>query len=199
MEEEERSPQEILSAVVARAMEAKYELCVENKGIVDAPPLLIGELPNGDGFLMPDLLEGHPTDSLPLMLGALGEGMANRMENDGSVRWKWLAYVVEGYAKPATELPTEWERGDYETEYKTNPTTDVREGIIVSVFLWDGSAHGATVFYRYDDNGLPVYDTPEMTDDDDKGASLGGAVADLFWAFTQACHAYEQDRIAKMN
>ena len=76
MEEEERSPQEILSAVVARAMEAKYELCVENKGIVDAPPLLIGELPNGDGFLMPDLLEGHPTDSLPLMLGALGEGMA---------------------------------------------------------------------------------------------------------------------------
>lgn len=196
MEEEERSPQEVLSLVVSRAMEAKYELCADNNGMTDAPALMLGELPNGDGFLMPDTLDGHPAEHLPLMLGALGEGLANRMETEGSVRWKWLAFVVEGYAKPATDnLPDEWERGQYEEEYKTNPATDIREGIIVSVFCWDGTRMGATVFYRYDDNGLPVYEEPQLSDSN----GLGGNISDIFVAFTEACHAYETERIAKTN
>lgn len=192
MEEEERSPQEVLSAVIARAMEAKYELCVDNNGMTDAPPLMLGELPSGDGFLMPDLLEGHPTDNLPMMLMALAEGMES---NYKSVRWKWLAYVVEGYAKPATEVPEEWSRGDYETEYKENPNTDVREGIIVSVFSYDGTSTGATVFYRYDDHGLPVYDEPMLGEP----VNLEGVVADIFRAFTQSCWQYELEREAKNN
>jgi hypothetical protein len=185
--EEEMTPTEILSAVVARAMEAKYGICEENNGMTDAPPTLVGELPSGDGFIMPDLMEGHPTDTLPLMLAGLAEGM---VENFQSVRWKWLAYIVEGYAKPAGSVTEEelanHDRGKYEEEYKTNPATDVREGIIVSVFPWDGTPIGATVFYRYDDRGLPVYDEPETME-----AELHGNIADIFRAFTKACHAYQ--------
>lgn len=186
MEEEEQTPQEVLSAVVARAMEVKYEMCVDANGMCDAPPVLIGELPTGEGFIAPDYNDGHPSDNLPLMLSALAETMVDKFS---SVRWKWLAYVVEGYAKPNVEdvnnLPDGWHRGLMEEEYKTNPTTDVREGLIVSLFPWEGKPIGTTVFYRYNDNGLPMYDEPEFVD-----GELGGVIAEIFTAFTKACHAF---------
>lgn len=180
----EMEPAELLSSIIAQAMEGKYELCVENKGMVDAPPTLLGELPDGAGFIMPDVLEGHPTDNLPMMLTALAEGLLERV---GSVRWKWLAYIVEGYAKPnLTALPENWERGQMEEEYKTNPATDIREGLIVTLFPWSGDALNATVFFTYDDNGLPVYEEPMTTQE-----QVGGLIADIFQSFTKACHIHE--------
>ena len=185
MEEEEQTPQELLAQVVARAMEVKYQMCVDNNGMCDAPPVLIGELLTGEGFLVPDYNEGHPTDTLPMMLSAIAEMMLDKFS---SVRWNWLAYVVEGYASPslADETPEGWHRGMLEEEYKTNPTSDVREGLIVSMYSWDGSTNCATVFYRYDDKGLPIFDG-----DDEMLGVAGGNIADIFKAFTQACHACE--------
>jgi hypothetical protein len=181
--EEEQTPSELLASVIARAMEVKYEMCVDNNGMCDTPPVLLGELPTGEGFIAPDYNDGHPTDTLPLMLSALAETM---MAQFSSVQWKWLAYVVEGYAKPTHEgvesLPEDWSRGMYEEEYKTNPTSDVREGLIVGLYPWEGQAIGTTVFYRYNDKGLPVYDEPEMLE-----GEMEGTVADIFKAFTMAC------------
>jgi hypothetical protein len=185
MEEEEQTPQELLASVVARAMEVKYEMCVDNNGMCDAPPVLLGELPTGEGFIAPDYNDGHPTDTLPMMLAGLAEAMMGNFE---SVRWKWLAYVVEGYAKPSENITKEelenHDRGKYEEEYKTNPTSDVREGLIVSLYPWEGTPIGTTVFYRYDDKGLPVYDEPEFME-----GEINGNIADIFKAFTMACKA----------
>lgn len=191
MEEEEQTPSQVLASVIARAMEVKYEMCVDANGMCDTPPVLIGELPTGEGFIAPDYNDGHPTDNLPLMLSALAETLIDKFS---SVRWKWLAYVVEGYAKPTQgveNLPEEWNRGMYEEEYKTNPTSDVREGLIVSLYPWEGQPIGTTVFYRYDDNGLPVYDEPEFVE-----GEMEGMVADIFKGFTMACKTFD---IAKYN
>ena len=185
MEEIEQTPQELLADVVARAMVVKYEMCVDNNGMCDSPPVLLGELPTGEGFIAPDYNDGHPTETLPLMLSVLAEMMHDKFS---SVRWNWLAYVVEGYASPSQngEAPEGWHRGMLEEEYKTNPTSDVREGLIVSMYSWEGESIGATVFYRYDDNGLPVYDEPNLSEQ-----RMEGTIADIFTAFTQMCHAFD--------
>lgn len=169
-------------AVIQKAMEAKYELCVENKGMTDTPPLIIGEFPNGEGFICPDVLEGHPTDTLPVLLTGLLEAMTQTF---GKPKFTWLAYVVEGYCKPnIDEMPEGWERGDMEQEYKENPLTDIREGIIATVFPWEGTPLAETVLYRYNDNGLPEYEEP-------LGASEGtggGTIPDIFSQFLAHCH-----------
>ncbi len=185
MEEEEQTPQVILAQVVARAMEVKYQLCVDNNGMCDTPPVLIGELPTGEGFIAPDYNDGHPTDTLPLMLSVLAEMMHDKLS---SVRWNWLAYVVEGYSNPnlGDEMPEGWHRGMLEEEYKMNPVSEVREGLIISLYSWEGDSIGATVFYRYDDNGLPVYDEPNLSEQ-----RMEGTIADIFTAFTQACNAFD--------
>ena len=185
MEEEEQTPQVILADVVARAMVVKYGMCVDNNGMCDSPPVLLGELPTGEGFIAPDYNEGHPTETLPMMLSVLAEMMNDKFS---SVRWNWLAYVVEGYGSPSLggEMPEGWHRGMLEEEYKMNPTSDVREGLIVSMYSWEGESIGATVFYRYDDNGLPVYDEPNLSEQ-----RMEGTIAEIFTAFTEACHAFD--------
>lgn len=184
--EEEQTPEQILAQVVIRAMEVKYEMCVDNNGICDSPPVLLGEVATGEAFIAPDYNEGHPTDTLPMMLAGIAEAMVNQFS---SVRWKWLAYVVEGYSNPlhqGDKMPEKWHRGFYEEEYKTNPITDVREGLIVSLYSWDGSTNGTTVFYRYNDKGLPVFD-----DINEMQGVLAGNIAEIFKAFTMMCHDYD--------
>jgi len=185
MEEEKRDPHEVLALVVDKAIQAKWILCEENGGIADAPPLLIGEFANGDGFIAPDLIEGHPTDTLPAMLSGLLEGMTERY---GTPKFLWLAYVVEGYCRPTmTEEEMEKaKRGELEEEYKSNPDTNIREGIIATVYPWDGEAVAQTLLYRYDDNGMPVFD--DIDESQEVGKAGGGAIPDLFQMFITHCH-----------
>ena len=185
MEEEKRDSYEVLALVVEKAIQAKWILCEENGGIADAPPLLIGEFANGDGFIAPDLIEGHPTDTLPMMLTGLLEGMT---EQYGTPKFLWLAYVVEGYCRP-TMTEEEMEkavRGELEAEYKSNPATTVREGIIATVYPWDGEPLAQTLLYRYDDNGMPVFDDPDESQI--AGTAGGGVIPDLFQMFIAHCH-----------
>lgn len=179
--EEPTNPSEWLIALANKAKEMKYDWCVENEEMSDTPPILFGALATGEGFMMPDLLEGHPTETLPVLLNYL----LHKMEEDGGVaKYEWLAYVVEGYFRPADEVadPEGYERGTMETEYKTNPASTVREGIIVTMFPWDGDALTVSVPFGMGDDGLPVFD--EMTE---IGSHGGGNIPDIFTAFRQFC------------
>jgi hypothetical protein len=182
--EEENSPEQVLAMVVEKAKQAKWILCEENGGIADAPPILFGEFANGDGFIAPDLMEGHPKDTLPVMLDGLLQGMTNQY---GTPKFLWLAYVVEGYCRPAMtdEEMEKAQRGEMEEDYKQNPSTDVREGIIATVYPWDGEAIAQTLLYRYDDNGMPVFD--EADDFQEVGKTGGGNIPDLFQMFITHC------------
>lgn len=170
---------EILERIASIARRAKYESCEENNGPTDGPPMLLGELEDGSGFMMPDTLDGHPTEHLPMMLGVLEEGL---MEKQGSLRWKWLAYVVEGYASP--DDPKDYERGDMENDYKTNPESPVREGVIITLFPWDGESMNVTHLYRYDDKGVPVWDDEPMYAEE-----TGGMIPLFFRSFRNYCLA----------
>ena len=175
---------EVLAEVLANAMEGKTAICEEHNGMVDAPPTILGCLPDGDTFAMPDLNDGHPTDNLPLMLEALAMAL---LENGKPVRWEWLAYIVEGFAKPAGEVNADdHKRGDLEQEFRENPASSVREGIIVTVHGWkEGESLAGTAFYRYNDRGLPEFDEPEFSE------LPSGNIADIFSAFRKACHIWE--------
>ena len=78
MKEEIPTPQEIMDFISASAKDAKYAWCKDSEGMADTPPMLMGQFPDGAGFMMPDLSEGHPTDHLPEMLSALLEAMEEK-------------------------------------------------------------------------------------------------------------------------
>jgi hypothetical protein len=77
------------------------------------------------------------------------------------------------------------QRGEMEEDYKQNPSTDVREGIIATVYPWDGEAIAQTLLYRYNDNGMPVFDDPN--DFQEVGKTGGGNIPDLFQMFITHC------------
>jgi hypothetical protein len=175
---------DIIESIIERAKAVKSEMCLDNCGPADAPPILLGEIEDGIGFLLPDEEDGHPTDNLVLLLGRVAKGL---LEKQGSMRWSWLAYVVEGYGKEAEDgedlYPEDYERGSFETEYKTNPSTTVREGIIVYWFPWDGTPVSGTTFYRYDDHGQPTYDETALLE----MPEAQGNIPELFADFREFC------------
>ena len=146
-------PNELLSTLVATFMETKKELCEENAGPADITPLIIGSDINGKGFVLPDTLENGATDNLPLLLSAL----VNELQDlNDTLAWKWVAYIAEGFEK-ASGLPADFERGAFEKEYRTNPASDVREVLLVSLFTWEGVDMCGSVSYHYGDDGMPVW------------------------------------------
>jgi hypothetical protein len=144
---------QLLETLVASFMETKKELCEENIGPADITPLIIGSDINGKGFVLPDTLEDSPTDNLPLLLSAL----VNELQDlNNTLAWNWVAYIAEGYEK-ASGLPSDFRRGAFEKEYRTNPASDVKEVLLVSLFTWEGVDTCGSVSYHYGDDGMPVW------------------------------------------
>lgn len=182
MKEEIPTPQEIMDFISASAKDAKYAWCKDSEGMADTPPMLMGQFPDGAGFMMPDLSEGHPTDHLPEMLSALLEAME---EKNGTAEYAWLAYVVEGYIKSSKdEMPEDWKRGDLAQEYKENAGSEVREGIICTFYPWEGECLALTIPFVVGDNGLPVFD---KTLEDDGAGVGGGTIPTIFEGFRKFC------------
>jgi len=174
------NPTELLSRIAETAKETKLELCQEHGGPADGMPILLGLDPTGTPFMIPDVLEGHPTDNLGVILGLLSEKLS---EKNDTMRWEWLAYIAEGYLNDSptlNELDTH-ERGDYERDYKNNPASTVKEGVIITMFTWDGDSACTTLVYHYGDDGMPVWEEALETDE-----APQGLVPDIFRNF----HAY---------
>lgn len=144
---------ELLKQIVASFMATKKDMCEENAGPADISPLIIGADINGKGFIMPDTLENDAADNLPLLLSAL----VNELQDlNNTLAWNWVAYIAEGYEK-LSSLPSDFERGAFEKEYRTNPASDVREVLLVSLFTWEGVDICGSVPYYYGDDGMPVW------------------------------------------
>jgi len=85
-------------------------------------------------------------------------------------KFEFIAVVVEGYGKDMSQETDESEakvpiqKGDLEKEYKENPFTDVREGIMMSAVDWGMTGlWGVANMYRYDDMGVPTFDEAYFT------------------------------------
>lgn len=176
------NPTELLARIAETAKETKYELCQEHGGPADGMPVLLGMDSVGTPFMLPDVLEGHPTDNLGIILNLL----ANKLdEKNETMRWEWLAYIVEGYLNdvPDENFLENHERGEYERDYKNNPASTVREGIIVTLFTWEGESACTTLVYHYGDDGMPVWLESLETDE-----SPQGLVPEIFGQFRAYCH-----------
>lgn len=81
-------------------------------------------------------------------------------------KFDFLVLCVEGYGREnmTKEQAESHDRGDLEKDYKENPFSEVREGLILTAVDWDGSAIWNTMaLYRYDDHGVPMFDEPMAT------------------------------------
>ena len=96
-------------------------------------------------------------------------------------KFEFIAVVVEGYGKDLSEADQsevkKMNKGDLEKEYKENPFTDVREGLMMSAVDWNMTGvWGVANMYRYNDTGVPTFDEPFFTsypyDDNDEYGRL---------------------------
>lgn len=75
--------------------------------------------------------------------------------------FEFLVLIVEGYHKEemSPEEMATHDHGDFEKDYKDNPFSTVREGIIMTAVDWNASAiWNISSLYRYDDHGIPEFD-----------------------------------------
>jgi hypothetical protein len=173
----------------------KTEICRENKGASDVSPFLVVGIPVedeegnkaiGGAVVHLDISENHPVDELPYALSDLHQ--------EGMTDFVWIMFVTEGYARRAniTEQDLEAPRGTLEKEFAEKPDTDICEGIIATLFASTGEAVTATCFYKYGDDGLPMYEEADYTScDGGEEDKPQGLVADTFGSFMKYCQAWD--------
>lgn len=207
---EEMTTQEVLEGSLRQSVEMakmmKHEACRDNNGHYDLPPFLIagiamkdedGEEGIAGAVVEMDLANGtHPVDVLPKMLSDLHE--------EGLKKFEWLIFIVEGFAKradthggktPSDKVPLgdDYERGDLEKDFRENPASEVEEGIIGTLYAWGGQGATLTQFYKYGDDGLPMYEeqTDDMMNYHEADNPQQGRLPDVFHAFVRYCHMTE--------
>lgn len=83
-------------------------------------------------------------------------------------KFEFVAVVVEGYGQDLSEenastITKTINKGDLEKEFKENPFTTVREGIMMTAVDWEMTGvWGIVNTYRYDDKGVPTFDEPQF-------------------------------------
>ena len=107
--------------------------------------------------------------------------------------FSFIVVCVEGYTRSAENMNAEevqqlsnTERGAMEKDYKENPFTDVREGIIVTAINSEAT-HMSNSFctYTYDDHGLPTYSEVHHDVQEIKEGQEMGRLMDLLVATCQ--------------
>jgi hypothetical protein len=186
----------------------KSSACEENKGHTDLNPMVVVGLEikddEGNEGLGGQVIEmclsngDHPVDALPKMLNDLGES--------GLTKFRFLMFVVEGFARRLSnneegkkELAKltqdgDYERGALEKDFHENPLSNVEEGLIATAFAWTGESATMSQFYKYGDNGLPVYEDDADVFHYDATEPQQGRVPDVFHAFVKYCQMVEMSK-----
>jgi len=183
----------LVSDILARSKHAKQQICGDQP-MTDAPPMAFIAIkcdPKNDNYremrehssmlglsdtyevgFAPLITGDDPVESTKHLLDALA----------GNIKFEFLFVVVEGYGREVGSLPENYERGTLEDDFRNNPFSDVREGIIITGIDWGATRlFYSQNFYRYDDRGVPVFDAeiydsspaPSHEDIRDKSDELG--------------------------
>jgi hypothetical protein len=112
--------------------------------------------------------------------------------------FSFLLLCVEGYMKSPDpdEEGNGWmgemnREGTFEKDYKENPFSTVREGIILTAVDWSGKhIWNVSAMYRYDDNGVPVFDDEPtcICSEVDENEEVGGRIPDHLLATVAYMH-----------
>ena len=181
----------------------KSHFSEQAKGKIDIEPFIVvglditddeGNRVMGGGIVELERENEHPVDALPKLLSKLHE--------EGLEKFAWLCFIVEGYSrcvdkddKEGLEKLRHQERGELEKEFNEKIDTNVKEGIIATIFSWAGDCITMTSFYKWGDDGLPIYE--EEDEDEMLKADVGrtseteGRIPNIFDAFIKYCQMSE--------
>lgn len=191
-----------LESSLKMSQEMKTYFSREAKGKEDLRPFVIVGLEmeddEGNKFVGGGLAEielkndEHPVDALPKMLSDLNK--------EGLEKFAWLSFITEGYARSAVSDSKEaeelvellnQERGALEKEFNEKADTDVKEGIIATLFSWENESIVMTSFYKWGDDGLPIYEEVDNETGIQRTEEMDGKVPYIFNAFIRYCQMCE--------
>lgn len=199
---EEELLEKSLRATLAMTKQMKQAKCEHHNGHADINPFLVfgiemkddeGNEGLGGAVIELDLSEGeNAVEHLPQVLSEISE--------QGMRKFLWVMLVCEGYCERndnnAEKLMSspDYERGTLEKDFLNNPTSTVSEGIIATVFGWEGGSSAFTQFYKYGDDGLPVYEEENeyTVTYYPKTKPQMGLVPEIMYSFLGYCHLAEQ-------
>ncbi len=193
----------IMEEVLNRICYAKTEMC-KREPMQDNPPLLMIDLEsNEDNPEHDETLEYQKDNNLSLPYHIAVVPLIHKdnvLEAYDEVvhalpirPFSFLLLCVEGYMREAVsdEEMNEWTNGTNEKDFKENPFSTVREGIILTAVDWSGKhIWNVSAMYRYDDNGVPVFDNePTCTCSEvDEDEEVGGRIPDHLLATVAYMH-----------
>jgi len=191
-----------LESSLKMSQEMKTHFSREAKGKEDLHPFVIvglemeddeGNKFVGGGLAQIELKnDEHPVDALPKMLSDLNE--------EGLEKFAWLSFITEGYARSAVSNSKEaeelvellnQERGALEKEFNEKVDTDVKEGIIATLFTWENEHLVMTSFYKWGDDCLPIYEEINNETGIQRTEEADGKVPYIFNAFIKYCQMCE--------
>ena len=156
--------------------EMKASVCRDNSGPVDLPPILhfkFKHMRDFCGLMVSE--QGDPIAALP-------KSWQHILENGVP---EIVMYMTEGYVKKlpkdsnTDKLPTGHIRGEFEREFKEDPSTDVREAITMqAVDIESGKQFSGMLLYKYDDSGVPEFEDVEVVPCE--GPALEARMASVF-------------------
>ncbi len=181
----------------------KSHFSEQANGKIDIQPFIVvgldGEDEEGNHIIGGGVVElqienEHPVDALPKLLSKLHE--------EGLQKFAWLSFIIEGYSrrveitdKEGLEKLRHQERGELEKEFNEKIDTDVEEGIIASIFSWTGDCIAMTSYYKWGDDGLPIYEEEDedkmLKADVGRTSEMEGRIPDIFDAFIKYCQMCE--------
>lgn len=161
----------VLEDALERAIYAKTEMCKEEPMSDNPPMLLVGY--NKENVEEKTRLTIGDDDDSEMQIGMVPlihkddvrECLVDAIGAIPTQKFEFLILAVEGYKDEMSEdLPEGWSRGDLAKDFKENPFTTVREGVIVSGVDWEHKyAINGACTYSYDDKGVPQFGEPSWS------------------------------------
>lgn len=165
----------VMEDLLMRAIHAKTELC-KDEPMQDSPPLFFVAVESNEGNPDHDLCVDYQQEfslSKPYHLAMVPlihkediyEAFEDVVKSLPIRPFDFIVMLVEGYAKAemTEEEVANHDRGAFEKDYKENPFSQVREGIMLTAVDWNAtSVWSIASLYRYDDHGVPMFDEEPM-------------------------------------
>ena len=169
----------LLENVVQATKQLKQDICNDQNGPADIQAVMKIDFPNESPLIVPVVGKKEPMENLK---DALSLVLAFRKDNHQSYEFESIVFVTEGFMTVCQEIPVEYQKGQLQEEYATNPASDVVQCVLIHLFNWDCSSEMAILKYYYNDYGKPVFEQEEIL-----GQKAAGNVITILQSFRAFC------------
>ena len=173
---------DFIESVTNMSKKAKYALCKMHGGPADCPPVMLWKGETDEAIeicALPMPSDEEEQLSAPALFdNALKSGWVQFGKPT------YVGFVSEAYMRVMSENDTKkYKRGDIQRAYKSGVNTNINEILSIVCFTPDGKSEMRVVIVKYDDNGLPEYETY------DEKSPVNGAIMDVINDFVKFVNA----------